>query len=48
MILQQQIQYHKNFVTVNEEDHEENDGLQIIKTVSYATTSNNDDDVEFY
>ena len=36
----------KNLETIKEEDDEE-DGLQIIKTVSYATISDDDDDVKF-
>ena len=33
-------------LTIKEEDDEE-DGLQVIKTVKYATISNNVDDVKF-
>ena len=36
----------KKLETIKEEDDEE-DGLQVIKTVKYATISNNDDDVKF-
>ena len=36
----------KNLETIKEEDDEE-DGLQIIKTVNYATISDDDDDVKF-
>ena len=36
----------KNLETIKEEDDEE-DGLKIIKTVNYATISDDDDDVKF-
>ena len=36
----------KNLETIKEEDDEE-DGLQIIKTVNYAIISDDDDDVKF-
>ena len=36
----------KKLETIKEEDDEE-DGLQIIKTVNYATISDDDDDVKF-
>ena len=36
----------KNLETIKEEDDEE-DGLQIIKTVNYATIGDDDDDVKF-
>ena len=36
----------KKLETIKEEDDKE-DGLQIIKTVNYATISNDDDDIRF-